>query len=49
MYNIGAIYSLIITVPKSTQNNSSLDILSYTEYAIIIQFNIPVCIMYYIL
>ena len=34
------------TVPKSAQDNSSLDILSYTEYSVIIQFNIPVCIVY---
>ena len=37
---------LLITVPKSAQDNSSFDILSYTEYAVIIQFNIPVCISY---
>ena len=37
---------LIITVPKSAQDNTSLVIVSYTEYAIIIQFNIPVCIIY---
>ena len=36
---------LIKTVPKSAQDNTSLDILSYTEYAVIVQFNIPVCIM----
>ena len=35
---------LLITAPKSAQDNSSFDILSYTEYAVIIQFNIPVCI-----
>ena len=43
------IYFLIITVPKSAQDNTSLDILSYTDYAVIIQFNIPVCIMYIII
>ena len=37
---------LIITVPKSAQDNTSFVIVSYTEYAIIIQFNIPVCIIY---
>ena len=37
---------LIITVPKSAQDNTSLVIVSFTEYAIIIQFNIPVCIIY---
>ena len=37
---------LIITVPKSAQDNTSLDLLSYTEYAVNIQFHIPVCIMY---
>ena len=40
---------LIITVPKSAQDNTSLDILFYTEYAVIIQFNIPVCSMYILL
>ena len=35
------------TVPKSAQDNTSLDLLSYTEYAVNIQFHIPVCIMYY--
>ena len=39
---------LIITVPKSAQDNTSLDLLSYTEYAVNIQFHIPVCIMYII-
>ena len=39
---------LIITVPKSAQDNTSLDILSYTEYAVIIQFKILVCSMYII-
>ena len=33
---------LIISVPKSAQDNASLDLLSYTEYAVIIQFHIPV-------
>ena len=37
---------LIITVPKSARDNTSLDLLSYTEYAVNIQFHIPVCIMY---
>ena len=37
---------LIITVPKSAQDNTSLDLFSYTEYAVNIQFHIPVCIMY---
>ena len=37
---------IIYTVPKSAQDNTSLDILSYTEYSVIIvQFNIPVCII----
>ena len=39
---------LIIIVPKSAQDNTSLDLLSYTEYAVNIQFHIPVCIMYII-
>ena len=34
-------------VPKSAQDNTSLDILSYTEYAVNIQFHIPVCIIMY--
>ena len=38
---------IIYTVPKSAQDNTSLDILSYTEYSVIIQFNIPVCIITY--
>ena len=33
---------LIIPVPKSAQDNASLDLLSYTQYAVIIQFHIPV-------
>ena len=35
-------FLLIIPVPKSAQDNASLDLLSYTEYAVIIQFYIPV-------
>ena len=37
------------TVPISAQNNTSLDILFYAEHSVIIQFNIPVCIIYYTL
>ena len=39
------LFYLIISVPKSAQDNTSLDILFNTEYAVIIQFNIPVCII----
>ena len=38
---------IMYTVPKSAQDNTSLDILSYTEYSVIIQFSIPVCIVTY--
>ena len=41
MYLRTAFY--IVIVPRSTTANTSLDILSYTQDMVIIQFYIPVC------